>query len=186
MKIRVFLPFVCLVVLVSCQPIGKSNLTEKRLAAMEDAVNTMAQMQRKQEAMLRRLVIRERNIHKGTQRLNRKQKSGKEWISRLRQIQDQDADRVEELSMVVSKMIDPLRRMHIALSHLSVRMHQLRQQQSELSGHFPNSAKSPAIKEQARKAVQVQEPAGLPIDKKKRRKVLESVAFLRYQAATHA
>lgn len=163
---------------------AKEDPAEKRLAAIENSLRALGRVQQSQEKQLWRSGIRQKNLKNGMHHLARRQKMDKDWISYLRAMNEEDSGRLEELALVISKMIDPIHKMNVTLSQLQMKIHQLRQQQSELARQMPNPTKPLAAKEPVNKSTQ-DSPAP-PVDKKKRRKVLESVAFLSPQVPTHA
>ena len=175
MRIRFSVAAACLIALLtSCRSSTQESLLEKRLTVLENAMNVMAQSQRKQQGVLERLVVRQKNLGHGVQRLSHRQKISKEWIAAMRRALEEDGGRLEELSYVLNKMIGPLQKMNVQISQLRMRVHQLRQQQGELARQMPGAPKPLAVKEQPKKPLP--ETSSQPVDKKKRRRVLESVA----------
>lgn len=173
MQIRAIAMALSLVFLCSCQNIFRPDATEKRLAAIESSLAKIEKTQRQQQEALRALALQQRAIKNRLQTSQHRQKFDSSWIHYMRHWGDEDATKLDQMSFIVSKMIEPMRKMKAAIARLRIKIHQLRQGQNEIAQATPAVPKAPAL-------------AGPPVDKKKRKKVFESVAFAHAQAPSYA
>ena len=162
---------VMLTVLPSCKPVITEGQTQKRLEALEHSVDMMRQEQIKTRHTLRLLAIRQDLLKKGVRRGESRLKNDRALIKRLGNNSDEDAARLDELSTVLGRMIDPLHKMRMELSRLKTRFFHLYQQQRPIAQQTQGNVIS--TKDLAAKPTT---SPGVPVDRKKRKKVLESVA----------
>ena len=160
-----------LCIVPACQPVGTESQTQKRLDALEQLVVRMRQQQVKLRRTLHILAIRQDLLKKGVRRGESRLKNDRILINRLGVNSDEDAARLDDLSTLLEKMIDPLHKMRMELSRLKTRFLRLYQQQHPIAQQTQGNVS--AIKDPSSKPVVPTLPL---VDRKKRKKVLESVA----------
>ena len=158
--------------LPSCQSAVQDGETEKRLDVLEKSIVQIRQEQVKTRRVLKEVAVRQDLLKKGMLRAEKKLKNDRTLIGRLGQNSDQDAEAIDDLSAAVEGMISPIQKMQVEISRLKTRFFRYCQRQQELVQQGPGKAAQ--LKEQAAKKPAA--PAGPPVDRKKRKKVLESVA----------
>ncbi len=172
---RIIFSVLGLTLLAACQPVRPDpGAAAKRITALEKSIASLKEERIETNRLLRDVAIRQDLLKKGMQRLARRARNDRVLLTGLRRDLEYDAGKMEEVATVISKMIDPMMRMQHEIANLRAKIVRLREKQSELEQQNPTTIFS--IKDKRKKPAE--EIPKMPVDEKKRKKVMDSVAFL--------
>ena len=162
----------------ACQPVEQTHPGQheigKRIAALENSLAALKEDRSKTKQHLRKMATRQDLLKKGLQRLARRQQSERVVSTDLRHDLEYDAGKSEEVATVVNKVIEAMAHMQQAIASLRTKIMRLRETQSQIEQQMP--AIIFPIKGKEKKPTNA--IPKMPVDEKKRKKVMGSVAFL--------
>ncbi len=160
--------FAMLALLPACKPTD----SQKRLSALEQSVAKIQGQQKRSQALMRKLELRQQVFKHALLRNVRKQENDRSLIANLRNDLEYDGGKLEDISFVVKRMIDPIQKLQVTFTDMKVKLYHLSQKQNEIAVQMPGIAA-------ALMPVQPKGPAASPtpssLDLKKYKKVMEGV-----------
>ncbi len=141
------------------------------LTRMEQSLARIAARQKKLNYLLQRMIVRQDVLTHAVVRNARKQQNDRTLITGLRNDLEFDAGKLESISSVVKKMIDPMVKLQTALADLKIKFLQLQHKQNELAALTPVAM--PVAANVPGKTTTAKPAPGM--HNKKQKKVMESV-----------